>query len=244
MRSYDAATLAALSTRAGVVVRILVWVEARNRTTGLPETLGLWTGADDRAFTIGAATRTYAGAGGIMDIPPIKLQTGLAVRMLRLSLSPIATEVGDMIRTYDSRFAPIEIHRALFSPGDGSLIAEPHRVWKGFIDEVEVKETATPGEATCEVAAVSSARLLTRTLPLKASDASQQLRSGDRFRRYADVSGKVDVWWGEMKGGGSGGLGGLFGPGFGLVTPTQPTPPPASPPTVPIGSIGSLLGRR
>ncbi|MCU0826660.1 MAG: hypothetical protein MUE52_04480 [Tabrizicola sp.] len=247
MRSYDAPTLAALQTRSAVVVRILIWVAARNRTTGDPETLGLWTGAYDRDFTINGGTRAYAGAGGIMEIPPIKYQSGLGVRMQRMVLSPISTVVADLIRTYDSRFAPIEIHRALFSPLDGSLVAEPHRLWKGFVDEVEVKETGTPGEATCEVVAASSARLLTRTLTLKASDATQQLRGGDRFRKYADVSGKVDVWWGEMKGGGGGsGGGGLLGPILalpgGIAPPPQPAPAP-QPPTLPAGGLGGLLRR-
>lgn len=225
MRSYDAATLAALQTRAGVRARILIWVVAKNRVSGLDETLGLWTGADDRSFTIGSETRLYAGAGSIMQIPAIKLQAGLSVRMQRMTLSPISTVVADLIETYQSRFAPIEIHRALFSTEDGALVAEPHRVWKGFIDEVEITRAESGGEATCEVTAASSARLLTRTLPLKRSDATQQLRSGDRFRRYVDVSGKVDVWWGEKKGGSK------SSPldGIGNLLPTKPPAPPTQP---------------
>lgn len=225
MRSYDAATLAALQTRAGVRARILIWVVAKNRVSGLDEALGLWTGADDRTFTIGSETRTYAGAGAIMQIPALKLQAGLSVRMQRMTLSPISTVVADLIETYQSRFAPIEIHRALFSTEDGSLIAAPHRVWKGFIDEVEITRAETGGEATCEVTAASSARLLTRTLPLKKSDATQQLRAGDRFRRYVDVSGKVDVWWGEKKGGSK------SSPldGIGNLLPTKPPAPPTQP---------------
>lgn len=239
MRSYDAPTLAALQTRAGIAPRILIWVVARNRTSGLDEELGLWTGAYDRAFTIGAASRTYAGAGSIMQIPAVKMQAGLGVRVLRLALSPISTTVADLIRTYDSRFAAIEIHRALFSTDDGSLIAEPHRVWKGFIDEVEVSEAAAGGEAVCEVSAVSSARLLTRTLSLKRSDATQQLRGGDRFRRYTDISGKVEVWWGERKGGGGGDPGLSLSLG-GMGLPAAPAP---APPTTPPNSLHNLLGR-
>lgn len=201
MRSYDAPTLAAFQTRAGICARILVWVVARNRGTGAAETLGLWTGAQDREFTIGGATRLYTGAGPVMQIPPIKMQTGIAVRMQRMTFSPLAPVVADLIRTYDTRFAPIELRRALFSLDDGALIAPPHLVWKGFIDEIDVTYSGDGKEATCEVTAASSARLLTRTLTLKRSDATQQLRSGDRFRRYVDVSGRVDVWWGERKAG-------------------------------------------
>lgn len=235
MRSYDAATLAALQTRAGVCARILIWVVAKNRVSGLDEALGLWTGAEDRTFTIGAENRLYAGAGAIMQIPALKLQAGLSVRMQRMTLSPISTVVADLIETYQSRFAPIEIHRALFSTEDGALIAEPHRVWKGFIDEVEITRAETGGEATCEVTAASSARLLTRTLPLKKSDATQQLRSGDRFRAYVDVSGKVDVCWGEKKGGGK------ANPLDGWTRPPSIAPPKVlKPPTQPIATSAIL----
>lgn len=47
---------------------------------------------------------------------------------------------------------------------------------------------------------VSVATSLTRSLALKKSDEAQKRRSGDRFRRYSDVSGAVDVWWGEERG--------------------------------------------
>lgn len=204
MRTYDSPTITALQTRAGVIARVLIWVTARNRGTGVPETLGLWTGGYDRSFTIGGSPRLYAGAGAVTKISPLTMQSGLGVRMQRVTLSPLSQQVVDLIRTYDARFAPVEIHRALFSTDDNSLIAEPHRVYKGFIDEVEVKQAEVGGEATCDISLASTARLLTRTLPLKKSDATQQLRSGDRFRRYVDVSGSVDVWWGEARSGTAG----------------------------------------
>lgn len=174
---------------------------ARNRGTGLPEALGLWTGADDRTFTIGGISRAYVGAGSVMEVPPLAAQSGIAVRMQRLSLSPINEAVATLIRTYDARFAAIEVHRALFDPLTGLLVSEPHRVFKGIIDEVGLPTDPQSGETRCDVTVASSARFLTRTVPLKRSDASQQRRSGDRFLRYADVSGEVDVFWGEKRDG-------------------------------------------
>lgn len=209
MRSYSAPTLAAFQDRTGLVARLLVWVVARNRGTGLPEALGLWTGLEARAFTIGGAARTYQGAGGLMNVPPIQMAGGLAVRMHRLALSPISQEVIDLVRTYDARFAPVEVHRALFDPVTGALVDEPHRLLKGFVDEVEETTPEAGGEAGLEVVVASSARLLTRRLALKRSDETQRLRGGDRFRRYVDVSGEVDVYWGERRES-SGGLSGLL----------------------------------
>ncbi len=199
MRSFDAPTLAQFQNRAALSARILVWAVARNRSTGADESLGLWTGAQDRSFTIGGVTRIYAGAGSIMEIPPIVSQSGIAVRMQRISLSPLSPEVAALIRTYDARFARIEIHRALFDPVTGLLVAEPHRLFKGIIDEVALPIDPKTGEVRCDVTIASSARYLTRTLPLKRSDATQQRRLGDRFLRYVDVSGEVDVYWGENR---------------------------------------------
>lgn len=199
MRSFDAPTLAAFQSRSDVMHRVLVWVTARNRATGLAEELGLWNGGYDRAFTIGGVARTYVGAGALMQVPPLVYQVGLTVRMQRLSLSPLDPTVGAMIRSYDSRLAPIEIHRAVFDPVSSALVAEPHRLFKGMVDEMEVTTDPGSGETRCEVTVASSARYLTRTLTLKRSDASQSRRLGDRFLRYADVSGEVDVYWGEKR---------------------------------------------
>lgn len=209
MRSLDAPTLAAFQSRVSVHNRILFWITARNRTTGLPEQLGLWNGGYDRSFTIGGVPRTYVGAGALMQVPPLVYQVGLSVRMQRMTLSPIDATVAAMIRTYDSRLAPVEIHRATFDPVTTALVSEPHRLFKGLVDELEVS-TDGKGEVRCEVTLASSARYLTRTLTLKRSDASQQLRSGDRFLKYADVSGEVDVYWGEARPG----VGGPVGPKF------------------------------
>lgn len=198
MRDFDAPTLAALQNRSERMLRVLVWVTARNRGTGLPEELGLWNGGYDRSFTINGVPRTYVGAGALMQIPPLVYQVGLNVRMQRLTLSPIDTAVANLIRTYDSRLAPIEIHRAVFDPTTTTLVSEPHRLFKGIVDEMEVT-TDPKGETRCEVTVASSSRYLTRTLTLRRSDESQKLRSGDRLLKYADVSGEVDVYWGERR---------------------------------------------
>jgi hypothetical protein len=204
MRDFDAPTLAAFQARTQIAKRVLVWITARNRTTGDPEALGLWNGGYDRSFTINGVARTYVGAGALMGVPPLASQAGLTVRMQRLTLSPIDDTVAALIRTYDTRLAPIEIHRASFDPVTTALVSEPHRVFKGLVDELEIP--IEPGGVTrCEMTVASSARYLTRTLTLKRSDASQQLRSGDRFLQYADVSGEVDVYWGERRAGQSGG---------------------------------------
>jgi hypothetical protein len=41
-----------------------MWVQARNRSTGATETMGLWTGEEDRDFSIeGGRTKPLRGIG-------------------------------------------------------------------------------------------------------------------------------------------------------------------------------------
>lgn len=202
MRDYGAATLAYFQSRAGIIARTLIWVSARNRSTNAVETMGLWTGSDHETFTISAASRLYYGAGTVVDLPQLTFQSGLAVRMHRVGLSPLSPEVIQLIRGYDVKSAPVEIHRALYSTDTRLLIEEPHRVLTGFIDEVDLGTPAAGGTSSCILGIATSARVLTQDLALKKSDETQRLRSGDRIRRWGDVTGSVDVWWGAVRQGG------------------------------------------
>ena len=116
------------------------------------ETMGLWTGEEDRDFSIGGGTRTYHGAGALLGLDQIVMQTGLTVRMQRVSLAPIAAEVAQLLRGYDAGLAPAEIHRALFDPMSGDLVAEPKRLWKGVIDTAPIHTAEIGGQSTVDVA--------------------------------------------------------------------------------------------
>ena len=180
----------------------LIWIVARNRDTGAPETMGLWTGSSDRTFTVEGEVRSYKGAGQILDIPPIQSRMGPYVQMQTIGLAAASPEVAQAIRGYDSKAAPVEIHVARFDPETDALLGID-RAFKGGIDTVSIETPAKgePGGAvTAELA--SAARDLTRPLTHKISDESQRQRSGDRFLRYADIAGMVERWWGTKRVGG------------------------------------------
>ena len=198
MRSYSGTELSYLQSRNGFSARTLFWVQARNRGTGLVETMGLWSGEENRAFTIGGVVRDYYGAGALLGLDGIVMQTGIGVRLQRISLAAVSAEVAQLLRGYDASLAPCEIHRALYDPLTGSLIAEPLRIWKGFVDQAPIPTAEIGGESVVDMSLASAARALTRTLTLTKSDAVQRLRGGDRMRQYQDVSGKVPVAWGEV----------------------------------------------
>jgi len=217
MRSYAPAELTQLQARDGLRPRLLVWIVARDRTTGAPEPTGFWNGSDDQVINVGGVDRTYHGAGGLLGMDDLVIETGLTVRRISVWLATAAPEVVDAAMGYDLRLAPVEIHRLLTDPISHLPVAAPHRIWKGWVDGAPRTVPAkglSAGRITLTVA--SAAMALTRGLTAKYSDAAMRQRgSDDRLFRYADVSGKVPVYWGEKRyeapapGGGSGsGLGG------------------------------------
>lgn len=215
MRDYDSATETHLAALEGVVPRILVWIEAKNRSTGEPETAGFWNGLDERSFTIGGEARTYTGAGALLGVDPVIATVGLEVRMHRLSLSEITEEVAQAVREYDVRMAPVEVHRAAFDPETNELIGTPHRVIKGTVDSLTIPD-GTEGESDPMTMIVADAgRSLTQTLSIKKSDATQkQISATDEGRKYASISGSVKVFWGRLQaktGAGSTSLGSVLG---------------------------------
>jgi hypothetical protein len=199
MRDYSPAELAYLQSRNGFKIHALLWVLVRDRTSGARVGVGLWTGEEERDFLIDGATRTYGGAGAVLGLDAIVMQTGLTVRMQRLNLSPLAPEAVAMIRDYDAGLAPAQIHRAMFDPGLGDLIAAPRRIWKGVVDSAPIKTAELGGQSNVPLALSSSAQSLTKGLSLTKSDATQQLRGGDRMRRYKGKTGQVSVSWGEVR---------------------------------------------
>lgn len=197
MRSLSPDIVAYLGTRPDAIrVHTLIWLSARNRATGGVEAVGFWDGLDPRQIDIGGL-RTYVGAGTLIGLDRITYGTGLDVRMHTITLAAISPEVEQAIRGYDARFAPVEVHGLLVDPLHNTIVGAPWLALRGWIDEVAIRQPAVDGEGGVDLKIASAARALTRTLSLKRSDASQQLRSGDRFRRYAEISGSVSVAWGE-----------------------------------------------
>ena len=199
MKIYDPATTAYLARNGGNVVRMLVHVWAQNYATSAVEGLGLWSGEDERVFTIRGEARTYYRAAGMMAIDEIVSQPGTDVALTSLTLNPIDSAVRAMMAGFNLRFAPIEVHRALFWAETGALVAEPVRLFKGWIDSAPSTLPELGEQPELKVSLASAARALTRTLAFKKSDpALSAARADDRFRRYTDV-GSVMVPWGEKR---------------------------------------------
>ncbi|MDO5614523.1 MAG: hypothetical protein Q4G14_14945 [Paracoccus sp. (in: a-proteobacteria)] len=201
MRQTDPLKIAHRATRTSIHADILVWISARNRTTGAIETIGLWSGDDHQIFRIDGQDRLYYGAGNLLECEPIQATTGLAVRSYELRLAANSPEMQLAIRGYDPRFAPVEIHRAEYNAA-GALLGAPERLFRGWIDEAPMTTGADGDDDDLRLRVVSEARALTLFSGATKSDAVQSRRGGDRFRRYGSVVEQVEVAWGEHRRGG------------------------------------------
>lgn len=184
--------------RGAVVAETLIWFEAKNRETGVVETIGLWTGARHQSFNIDGRTRKYLGGGGALKVDPLIAQKGLNVQSQTVKLSGIAGEVEHLLNAYDARQAPVEMHLARFDPDTNALIGLD-RVFGGWLDKAPSVGGKRGGKASVTTTLVSAARILTRSRPTKRSDATQQLQGGDRLLRYNTVSGSVKTYVGMTK---------------------------------------------
>jgi hypothetical protein len=212
MRSFSPTTAAYFAQRGAFLGHNLVWIMARHRISGAVETIGFWTGADHRVFTIDGADRTYYAAGALLSVDPIRRQTGIRSRTQRVTLNHVSPEVIQAMRGYDPRHAPVEIHRALFDPATEELIDEPHVILRGFIDKAPLP-TAPKGEtASLHIEIATHARALTRILGRSRSDATLRTRApADAFRQYAGLAETVETPWGKKTESDSGGSKGVLG---------------------------------
>lgn len=194
-RSIDAALTSYLGSFTGHEAAQLLWVQARNRTTGATETIGLSTRDDVDQITIDGQLRTYIGGRVLMSVEPFEYTAGLDVRVHRVTLSGIAPSVEQMVRQYDARLAPVEVHRAIYNTDTGAMVGAPERKLKGRLMGAGFQFSQS-GEATCDLSIASSARDLTRSLTgTYSSSTLKAVRPGDGFFDFADLSGSVQVEW-------------------------------------------------
>lgn len=208
MRGYlDANTIAAIQSRDAILPVNFLQITAKNRSTGAPEYLRLWSGWDSvdaqvlDPDTMLPVTRTYHASGGVLEWPAIPLESDLSIRTINLRLSQISPAVLDAIVGYDAKHAPVEIHRGYLDKETQLPVAPAVPRFIGLVNGAPKRIPLVGGEGGIELAVVSHTRSLTRLNPIKRSDEYQQTRQGDRYRRYNDVAGGwlANIHWGEAK---------------------------------------------
>lgn len=207
MRSISVENQAALAGRA-LVARDFLWFVARNRDTGLSETVGFWSDVDNVSSvfvidpdTLLPVTRSYYGAGGLIGIDDIPAVSTIQVQDVHIRMSQLDEQVENAIRGYDVKQARVEIHRGLFDPVSRDLVAPALVRFVGFVNLVEIHTPEENADGYVDITCVSHTQELTRSNPATRSHADQQLRQvGDDFFKDAAVVGDWEFQWGEGSG--------------------------------------------
>lgn len=178
--------------------RLLLWFRPRDPSTGERIGFGLWGGDDHETITVEGEPRLYFGAGTILSTDPIESVVGLDVRMWRADLVDLTAEVTTLLRGYEARFAPVEVHLSVHDPVTRARVAV-RRVFRGWVepDIVLVRpEAGGAGRATVECA--SAMRAMTQTLTHTKSNRAMRLRNpNDRFGENRGQVGQWETPWGE-----------------------------------------------
>lgn len=205
MRNQPAALTTALATATGdgVNVRTAIWIEARNRTTGAIEEIGVWDGDEDTALTIirgrdGITMARDYRSSPAMIVGDIVRSADLNIEPLKIDVSQLADAVRLAIRTHDVARAPIEVHEILFAPDTGRPIAADAPIYQGIIDQAPIRVPSIGGKGKVELTCVSEMMaLLDRGNPEKSSYEAQKLRDGDEWNLYAGAIETWDIPWGQ-----------------------------------------------
>lgn len=206
MKNWNSATVNYLNARQGIISRKFLYFIGKNRTTGSLEEVGFCNLPYDVTITLISGqtglpvSRTYIGAGSLLETDDIDYTVNLVIQTFRASLSQTNDAVNNAIRGYDTRNAKVEFHYGLFDLESRNLIDTPYPHFVGTLNKSPVKRAKIGSSGGVSIEAVSRTRELTITNPAVKSDAYQQYRfPGDRFRKYSDVAGLWEIAWGEDK---------------------------------------------
>ncbi|MBP1806457.1 hypothetical protein [Rubellimicrobium aerolatum] len=193
--TWPAAVLTHFAARLPYAVHWLLWATVKPFGGGAAVSVGLWTGDDHETIVVEGQARLYHGAQGGLQVPPIAYRVGTEVASLDLGLS-LSPEGVTLVRGYNTRLAPVQLHAAVFDADTGGLLGL-RRMFKGLVDGVRIATPEQEGQAALTLTLVSAARRGTMTVAGRKSDQSQRARlSTDRFRQYADVGSVAADTWG------------------------------------------------
>jgi hypothetical protein len=206
VRNISAANYTALQSRQ-LMPRDFVWFVVRDRTTGAAVTDGYWSdvGTISAQYidpdTGGIGTRTWVGAGALIQISDIPLVSNLTVQNITVTLSQVADRVNNLIRGYDCKQGRVEIYRGLFDPANRIMVAPAEPRFVGTIDDAPITTPAENADGDVSLTCTSNTAELTRINTDTRSDASQKLRAAsDDFFVDVAVVGNWQHFWGREGG--------------------------------------------
>lgn len=199
--SFQAALLAARDT--GIVPRRLVYFYAKERGTGDPVELGLWTGDEDMVISVISGTtgtaedRTYYGSLNLV-VPEIPRVSDMTIQSVTVTISQIASITQELVRGYDLRLAKVEVHDLLLNTVSKLPVGPAEISFLGEVDSAPINTPAAGEEGDISITIVSDAiSMLARTNPQKTSYEGQKRRSNDQWGKYKSTVAAWTVPWGQ-----------------------------------------------
>lgn len=187
----------------GIVPRRLVYFYAKERDTGNPVELGVWTGDEDMSIEVISGTtgsvvsRSYYGALNLV-VPEIPRVSDMTIQSVTISMSQIADITQALVRGYDLRLGKVEIHDLLLDPASRLPVAPAEIAFLGEIDAAPINTPAAGEEGDISITIVSDAiSMLARTNPQKTSYEGQKRRSNDQWGKYKSTVAAWTVPWGQ-----------------------------------------------
>jgi hypothetical protein len=206
MRDITAENWTALQQRA-LMPRDFIWFVVRERGSGVPVTDGYWSDIGTISAQIidpdtgGYVTRTFYGAGSLIQISDIPLVSNITVQNITVTLSQVADRVNALVRQYDCKQGRVEIYRGLFDPQTRQMVSPATPRFVGTIDQAPIRTPREGESGDVQLTCTSNTIELTRTNPDTRSDASQKLRSAtDDFFYDVAVVGTWQHFWGKFGG--------------------------------------------
>lgn len=206
MRYISAENQLALEQRR-LIARDFVWFVAKRRDTGASVTEGIWSDIDNvNAEVINpdtgvTQTRSFYGAGSLVEISDLPLVANLSVQNATIRASQLHAEIERIVRDYDCQQARVEIYRGFFSPETRLMVAPAVARFVGFVDTIEVQTPSENEEGAVSFTCASHTQEVTRSNAETRSSAYQKIRlANDGFFDDADTVTEWEVWWGSEKG--------------------------------------------
>lgn len=206
MRDLDSAVVTALAAR-GLVFRDFIWIEARDRITGDIVGDGQWSDIGPTTVQVidpntgGPTTRTYYGSGTLTKVADVILTSTISVQPATITMSQVHNRVNDLLRGYDVKLAPVQMHRGLFSLTSRQLVAPAVVRFVGYVDNVKFHTPAEGGDGSVEVVCNSHTQELLRSNPELRSHESQIKRfANDSFYKDTHVVSLWEHFWGKASG--------------------------------------------
>lgn len=181
--------------------RLFVWVEVKDRSTGLPYSKGYWSDvggitANVLSLVSGQVeARAFDGSAGLIDVSPRVSTVGLSVEPLTITASHIA-DLPALVQGYDIHGGRIEVFRGEFVAGTQVQVgpAEPVFIGQISVPDIQLPKVGETGEIRLEC--VTAAQQFVSSNSVTKSDALQRSRNAtDSFRRHASsIADWNDQW--------------------------------------------------